>query len=323
MDFRKWPYRGSVKGSALSRLNTDLKQALHDPRFKRYFEALEELKSLKINKQTPQYKDGVVHLLPKTIWTKEEKTTLKKIIKAMLPWRKGPFKIGDLTIDAEWRSDLKWERLKKQVGSLQGRVILDIGCNNGYFMFPMALQNPRYILGIDPVVPYYQQFQFLNSFSSLNNMDMRLFGLEHLNHFESTFDVVFCMGILYHHTDPIGILRNILNSMRPGGLLIVEAQGIAGNEPLCLLPQKKYCGMPGHWFLPTQSALINMLSRAGFQYIECFEAVELDSEEQRATELSPHNSLQEGLENGKTIEGYPAPWRFYLKARKGRKGRHR
>ena len=241
----------------------------------------------------------------------------------MLPWRKGPFKIGDLEIDAEWRSDLKWERVKKHVGSLQGRVILDIGCNNGYFLFPMGLQNPKYVLGIDPVVPYYQQFQFLNSFSNLKNIDMRLFGLEHLPRFQTTFDVIFCMGILYHHTDPIGILRNMLDSLRPGGLLIVEAQGIAGDDPVCLLPQKKYCGMPGHWFLPTVSALKNMLSRAGFQYIEAFDEVELLSEEQRSTDLSPHNSLSEGLDKNKTIEGYPAPWRFYLKARKGRKGRHR
>ena len=33
-------------------------------------------------------------------------------LEALKPWRKGPLKIGKTIIDAEWRSDWKWKRIK-------------------------------------------------------------------------------------------------------------------------------------------------------------------------------------------------------------------
>ena len=41
-------------------------------------------------------------------------------------------------IDTEWRSDWKWDRIEPHLGvSLEGKVVADIGCANGYFMFRM------------------------------------------------------------------------------------------------------------------------------------------------------------------------------------------
>jgi len=333
MSLNKWPYAGSVQSRHLATRLKENTKKLSDTRYDRYVNALKATEPLarklknKINSKASEnglikIKDNKVCIAPNIQLSDPDKKILNTAIQNMVPWRKGPFECFGQSIDAEWRSDLKWQRVKKHVGSLQGKVILDIGCNNGYYLYHMAKQNPKYLLGIDPVIPFYLQFQLLNQFCPNPNMDFKLLGVQDLVHFEKVFDVVFCMGILYHHPDPIGILRTIFQSMRPGGLLIVESQGINQTGPYCLFPKNRYLNMPGHWFIPSREALENMVRRSGFQYVETFLELELSQEEQRRTEQAPFESLKDGLDannDKQTAEGYPAPWRFYLKARRARK----
>ncbi|RZO78422.1 MAG: DUF1698 domain-containing protein, partial [OM182 bacterium] len=45
-------------------------------------------------------------------------------LNALHPWRKGPFQLGPIHIDTEWRSDWKWDRLAPAMGSLEGQQVL-------------------------------------------------------------------------------------------------------------------------------------------------------------------------------------------------------
>ena len=56
---------------------------------------------------------------------------VRDLLLSLAPWRKGPFELGDLHIDAEWQSNLKWDRLADRIEPLNGRAVLDIGCGNG------------------------------------------------------------------------------------------------------------------------------------------------------------------------------------------------
>ena len=38
-------------------------------------------------------------------------TFVDSLSRELIPWRKGPFTLGDLALDAEWRSDKYWARL--------------------------------------------------------------------------------------------------------------------------------------------------------------------------------------------------------------------
>ena len=67
---------------------------------------------------------------------------IKAQLKGFMPWRKGPFSVFGIDIDAEWRSERKWNRLRDRLPNLSDKVVADIGCNNGYYMFRMVPESP-------------------------------------------------------------------------------------------------------------------------------------------------------------------------------------
>ena len=260
--------------------------------------------------------DGAVDIQFPSSLSSEQHKILETALKAICPWKKGPFKIDSFNIDAEWQSQLKWNRILPHMHSLEGRHVLDIGCHNGYFMYRMAEHNPKSIVGIEPFAKHWHTFQLLNHLAPLNNARFSLLGVEHTHYFEKTFDTIFCLGILYHHTDPVGLLRQLKASMTTGGQIIIDCQGIPGEDSVALVPEGRYATTKGVWFLPTQTCLINWLRRSGFRNIECFFAEPLSRDEQRTTEWAQINSLDSFLNGDKTVEGYPAPWRFYVSAQR-------
>lgn len=247
----------------------------------------------------------------------EQYTMVGRALRAFMPWRKGPFNIFGHTIDAEWRSERKWNRLLPFLPDLRDKVIADIGCNNGYYMFRMAHHRPRFVLGFEPMAQHYFTFQTLNSLAGRSDLAIELLGVEHLNLFPECFDLLFLMGIIYHRHSPIDVLRNIYDSLKPGGTLILESQAIPGDESTALFPQRTYAKAPGVWFIPTGLCLENWLARIGFREINLFCRHPMSSEEQRKTDWMHFESYEDFIDKNNsqlTIEGYPAPWRVFIKA---------
>ena len=199
-----------------------------------------------------------------------ERELITGSLRAFMPWRKGPFSVFGIDIDAEWRSERKWQRVIPELPDLTGKTVADIGCNNGYYMFRMAASRPRLVLGFEPSVQHYYCFKALNAMAGLSELDIDLLGAEHLSLFESCFDVVFLMGIIYHRPSPIDTLRDILCALKPGGTLIVESQAIPGSEPFALFPDETYAKVPGTYFVPTGSCLCNWMKKAGFKNTNLF-----------------------------------------------------
>ena len=250
-----------------------------------------------------------------------ESQNIKNICESLIPWRKGPFKIFETELDSEWKSNLKWNRIKNHLPNLEGKNILDIGCNNGYYMFKLAAYNPKLVLGIDPVIHNYAQFNFLQRLAKIPSLRFELLGIEHLNFFKEYFDVIFSMGIIYHHKNPIGQLQDIRNALKPSGTVFLESIGIPGEDPVALFPNGSYAKMSNVWFIPTLSCMINWAHKAKFKDIELVSSSEMTMDEQRNTPWCPrpYQSLEDFLDpsaRDKTIEGYPAPIRFCLKLTK-------
>ena len=71
---------------------------------------------------------------------------------------------------------------------LAGKIIADVGCNNGYYMFRMAGHRPRLVVGFEPYLQHYFAFKTLNGFAGLHQLAIELLGVEHIALFEGCFD---------------------------------------------------------------------------------------------------------------------------------------
>lgn len=255
---------------------------------------------------------------PEEITTNQQRY-VREAMQAFMPWRKGPFNMFGIQIDAEWRSGRKWDRLLPFLPELNNKLVADIGCNNGYYMFRAAHHRPRFVLGFEPYVQHYFTFQTLNGFARCPNLEVELFGVEQVHLFPECFDVLFLMGIIYHRPSPVDVLRDIHSALKPGGTLLLESQAIPGDEPVALFPKKTYAKVPGTWFIPTGACLANWLERTGFRSVELFCRHPMSGKEQRKTEWMNFESYEDFIDKinpALTIEGYPAPWRVFLKAEK-------
>jgi tRNA (mo5U34)-methyltransferase len=249
-------------------------------------------------------------------FSSEQREFIYDFAKELRPWRKGPFKINDIFIDSEWQSFIKYNLIKKHF-DLKDKVVGDIGCNNGYYMFRMLEDNPKKIIGFDPSILTKIQFDFINYFVKSDKIIFELLGVEHCEFYEEKFDVLFCLGVLYHRSDPVNTLKSLAKSINKDGCLILDTFMIDGELEVALTPNKKYSKIPNIYFVPTIPALKNWCLRAGFSDVEVLETSTTNFDEQRKTEWIYGESLEDFLDKddpSKTVEGYPAPKRVYIKA---------
>ncbi|MFX4232700.1 tRNA 5-methoxyuridine(34)/uridine 5-oxyacetic acid(34) synthase CmoB [Aliarcobacter butzleri] len=247
----------------------------------------------------------------------EEYEIIVQTAKKLIPWRKGPFKIFDLEIDSEWQSNIKYNLIRPYF-NLKDKVVADIGCNNGYYMFRMLEDKPKRLIGFDPSPLTLHQFEFINHFVK-SDIVYEMLGVEHLEFYNHKFDFIFMLGVLYHRPDPVGTLKSLARGLNSKGEILIDTFMIDGEEEICLTPNKRYSKIPNIYFIPTIPALKNWLERAGFENIEVLATTVTTSEEQRKTPWSFDESLEDFLDptdSSKTVEGYPAPKRVYVKARK-------
>jgi tRNA (mo5U34)-methyltransferase len=240
--------------------------------------------------------------------------------KLLMPWRKGPFQIGELFIDTEWKSFVKYNLLRGHF-DLKDKRVADIGCNNGYYMFRMQEDKPKSLVGFDPSPVYKTQFDFINHFVK-SEIVYELLGVEHLEFYEEKFDTIFCLGVLYHRSDPVAMLKSLYRGLDKKGEVILDTFYIDGEDEMALCPESSYSKIPNIYFVPTIKALKHWCRRAGFTAFEVLETSVTDAGEQRKTEWIEGQSLEDFLDpedSTKTVEGYPAPQRVYVKLTKDKK----
>lgn len=266
---------------------------------------------------------GVVELgLPEEL-SDAQRSALRQSLAELGPWRKGPFRLYGEEVLAHWDSSVRWQRAleaPQQFGlkqRLHGAEVLDLGCNNGYYLYRMLGAGVSSAIGFDPVAAFEQQFRFLESISPQSNVAFERKGYQALVDYKERFDLIFCLGILYHHTDPVSILRLCREALRPGGCLVLETMALpeqySGEQPQCLVPGSRYLGSKGVWFVPNRAALWNLLQRTGWRDAQ-ISGEFAGSDDQSRTRFGDLPAPIEFLDPhrpGFTREGLPAPVRLH------------
>ncbi|MCH5313022.1 MAG: tRNA 5-methoxyuridine(34)/uridine 5-oxyacetic acid(34) synthase CmoB [Helicobacter sp.] len=298
------------------------KKAKHIAQAKNIAPLLAEIANLPLIPTTFHSDNGIhIRALDKSLYTPHHHA-INTLAHKLKPWRKGPFFLFDVHIDSEWQSFIKWQTLEPHC-DLGGKKVADVGCNNGYYMFEMLSigSQPQSITGFDPSGIFKAQFDFINHFIQAP-VHFELLGVEDLSAFtqahKSYFDVIFCLGVLYHRLDPISTLRNLYQSLSSEGEVILDTLIYESEDEICLCPRQSYAKMSNVYFIPSVATLQGWCERAKFSSFEILGFKPTTTEEQRQTSWVDSQSLSAFLNPTQTltIEGYQAPIRGYFKIKK-------
>ncbi len=298
---------GPVDGDALAALNRSAVAAIRHGDLPRWQDALRRLPdarpALDLDRAAPRLGAPV-----------DDPERLRETLMVLHPWRKGPFCLGGVTIDSEWRSDWKWDRIAPHV-DLEGATVLDVGCGNGYFGWRMLGAGARCVVGIDPTVLFVAQWAAQAHFAAgTDNYVLPLRDTD-LPRDSGPFDAVFSLGVLYHRRDPADHLERLRGWLRPGGTLVLETLVVEGARSLH--PQGRYARMRNVHEVPTVDRLLERTRAAGFVDAGCVDLTATTTQEQRSTDWMRFESLDRCLDPetpDRTVEGHPAPRRAVVRA---------
>lgn len=102
-----------------------------------------------------------------------------------------------------------WHHISKNIPEdLSGKRVLDIGCNAGFFSVKAKQRNADYVMGIDMSSNYLRQAQFVRDALDLD-IDYRKLSIYELPNAGLKFDLVLCLGVIYHCADPFGAAKTV------------------------------------------------------------------------------------------------------------------
>jgi tRNA (mo5U34)-methyltransferase len=178
----------------------------------------------------------------------------------------------------------KWRGFQSVVPQdLEGRSVLDVGCNAGFYAFEMKKRNAGRVLGIDADPHYLKQARFVAEQTGLDVefQQMSVYDVEKIG---EKFDLVIFMGVLYHLRHPLLALdllhehvvgdQMLFQCLQRGDERIPELQENYDfsewaifdqpDYPKLFFVEERYASDPTNWFIPNTAAMKAMLRSSGF-----------------------------------------------------------
>ena len=163
---------------------------------------------------------------------------------------------------------------------MDGRTVLDVGCNAGFYSLKLAARGAR-VTGIDTDARYLAQARFA---ASVLDVDLTLHRMDvyDIALLGRSFDYVLFMGVLYHLRHPLYALekvarvvreRLVFQTMIRGSSRIFEPRQDYPMEergafeepgfPAMYFVEHRYAGDQTNWWIPNESGAAAMLRSVG------------------------------------------------------------
>jgi tRNA (mo5U34)-methyltransferase len=155
-------------------------------------------------------------------------------------------------------------------GSLEGKRVLDLGCNAGFWSLKALEAGCDFVWGIDGREMHIEQAELVLSVKAVDPSRYRLttanlFDVDLAQ--EAPFDIVLCLGLLYHVSKPIELFEAIASvntDLLLVDTLLSRADGLSfelRNEPL----DDPRMGVEGPLVLhPTREATLELARSFGY-----------------------------------------------------------
>lgn len=100
---------------------------------------------------------------------------------------------------------------------VKGKTVLDVGCGTGRFMEVVARWKAHWVVGIDPSEAAKVARKNLGAI--YDNISVGQLSIEEYR--GSSYDIVYCIGVLHHTPNPKQSFMQLTKLVKPGGLLCV------------------------------------------------------------------------------------------------------
>jgi tRNA (mo5U34)-methyltransferase len=179
----------------------------------------------------------------------------------------------------------KWQMFEHAIPErLDGRSVLDIGCNAGFYSIEMKRRGADRVVGIDSDPAYLAQARFAAEIVGAD-VEFRELDVYRIQQLHEKFDVVLFMGVLYHLRHPL-LALDLLWEHAVGDTLVFQSlmrgsreilplnadypfweTGIFENPayPAMFFVERQYSGDQTNWWIPNRACAEAMLRSAGFE----------------------------------------------------------
>ncbi len=235
-------------------------------------EILWELRRHLFRRSYPQAKAAWPHRLPADL-SDEQVAALKREAaelteRAQYGWGHsidfGPFRQDGFLEDQYLEIAGLFDRWGWWPEDLSGLQVADVGCFTGGLSMLMAGRGAAQVYSIDEVPEHLAQCDFLaKSFglAGIKTIETSAFQLQ--NHVPvGSLDIVLLSGVLYHMSDMLVGLLELRQLLKPGGLLLMETNGVDDQKRSFANFGRYYGGM---WWQPSALCLRDMSEFMGFE----------------------------------------------------------
>ncbi len=172
----------------------------------------------------------------------------------------------------EERSHYFFERLLQVTGgSLRGRRVLDLGCNSGFWSLKAIQAGAEYVLGIEGRQMHVDQAKFVFEAKGIDP-DRYRFELGNVLSYpvSNDFDVVLCLGLLYHVSKPTELFEVMARS---GADILVIDTRVSNIPSSCFEIRHENLDDPRNGldhemiFVPTRQAVAALAGQFGYRTV--------------------------------------------------------
>jgi tRNA (mo5U34)-methyltransferase len=218
----------------------------------------------------------------------EAQEELKKMLQKMGPWFHNlNFGGIDSNPSDPGYPERRWNVLKPLVpANLEGKTVLDIGCNGGFLSLEMKKLKAKRVVSVDFMPHLLGQTRFASYWFDLP-LEPRVLDVYDIEALREQFDVVVFVGVLYHLKHPLYALEKVANVCRDtlvfqslmrdpiGDFTPAENYRYEDNSffqdprfPRMYFLEKSFNNDSSNWWIANQSCLMAMLRVAGFADIK-------------------------------------------------------
>ena len=154
----------------------------------------------------------------------------------------------------------KFECSKLSNYNLEGKTILDIGCNAGYFLFKLLDKNPKQLVGIEIGEKFVQIANDLNREIYKSSIIEFILGDFFTHQFSQKFDLIICFSTFHYFKDNQLFFDKCYELLNEGGILLLEVEEYPENS----LNLKTYYA--GKYYLTNKYNSIKQISHQRWFY---------------------------------------------------------